>query len=122
MSKKILIIDDDQVNVQLVRSRLEQNGYSVISALDGAVGLEMVDAEKPDLVILDVEMPGMNGYTFMTQLRKRGGIAPLPPVIVLTAHETMQPIFTLKGVRGYMVKPLKIDELLRKIEECLAVV
>lgn len=120
MSKKILIIDDDQVNVQLVRSRLEQNGYTVVSALDGAVGMEMVTVEKPDLVILDVEMPRMNGYTFMTELRKRGGSAPLPPVIVLTAHETMQPIFTLKGVRGYLVKPLKIDELLHKIQECLA--
>jgi CheY-like chemotaxis protein len=118
MSKKILIIDDDQVNVQLVRSRLEQNGYDVVSALDGAVGLEMVKVEKPDLVILDVEMPRMNGYTFMTELRKRGG-NDLPPVIVLTAHETMQPIFTLKGVRGYLVKPLKIDELLQKIAECL---
>ena len=116
MAQKILVIDDDQVNVQLVQSRLQANGYEVISALDGEAGLRKVKSEQPDLVILDVQMPKMNGYTFMTEYKRIGAAA---PVIVLTAHQEMQPIFTLKGVRGYLVKPLKIENLLEKIKECI---
>jgi len=119
MSKKILVVDDDQVNVQLVKTRLEDNDLSVVTAFDGDVGLEKVRVEKPDLIVLDVQMPRVNGYTFMGELKKMPEPLSSIPVIVLTAHETMQPIFTLKGVRGYLVKPLKIDQLLTKIKECV---
>ena len=114
MPKKILVIDDDQLNVKLVKSRLESSGYEVSTAFDGGEGLEKVAKDKPDLIILDVQMPKMNGYTFMLEFRKLDVFTQIP-VIVLTAHEEMQPIFTLKGVRGYLVKPIKFELLFEKL-------
>ena len=118
MAKKILVIDDDQLNVKLVQSRLEASDYVVVSALDGDEGLQLIEKERPDLIILDVKMPKMNGYTFMLEFRKLEGFNRIP-VIVLTAHEEMQPIFTLKGVRGYLVKPIKFEQLFEKLDALL---
>lgn len=114
-----MVVDDDQVNVKLTKARLEGEGYEVVVATDGDVGLEKAQSEKPDLIILDVEMPRMNGYTFMSQLIKIEGIKHIP-VIVLTAHNDMQPIFKLKGVRDYVVKPINFDKLLEKLNQCLS--
>ena len=114
MPKKILVIDDDETSIKFLQTRLEQNKYEVITAHDGVSGLQKVLQENPDLIILDVEMPKMNGYTFMLEFKKLAELS-LVPVIVLTAHEEMQPIFVLKGVRGYLVKPVKFEDLLEKL-------
>ena len=118
MGKKILVIDDNQFNVQLVQARLEQKQYEVAAAFSGQEGLEKVKSEKPDLILLDVQMPEMNGYTFMMELDKIQESREIP-VIVLTAHQEMQPIFQRKGVKGYLIKPLNFDDLNKLIEECL---
>jgi CheY-like chemotaxis protein len=118
MPKKILVIDDDELNLKLVKSRLEASGYEVSTANDGDVGVQKLLKEKADLIILDVQMPRMNGYTFMLEFRKYPEVANTP-VIVLTAHEEMQPIFTLKGVRGYLVKPIKFELLFEKLNALL---
>ena len=118
MPKKILVIDDDRTNTTLLKARLEASHFAVVTANDGDVGLEVLKKEKPDLIILDVEMPKMNGYTFLTEMKKLDEFKSRP-VIVLTAHENMQPIFGLKGVKGYFVKPLKIEPLLEKIVQCI---
>ena len=118
MSKKILIIDDDRTNITLIKSRLESKGYVVFSALDGEEGLAQVSANKPDLILLDVEMPKMDGYTFINELRKIDPQKTIP-VIVLTAHSEHQPIFSLKGVKGYLVKPVNFDLLIPKIVQYL---
>jgi len=118
MAKKILVVDDNQFNVQLVQARLEQKHYEVITAFDGHEGLEKAKTQNPDLILLDVQMPEMNGYTFMVELEKIEGVHEMP-VIVLTAHQEMQPIFERKGVRGYFIKPLNFDEVLKIIKEIL---
>ena len=118
MGKKILVVDDDQLNVKLVQTRLESNNFEVITAFDGEEGLSKIEKEKPDLIILDVQMPKMNGYTFMLEFKKMEEFNRVP-VIVLTAHEEMQPIFTLKGVRGYLVKPIKFEQLFEKLDALL---
>ena len=118
MGKKIIVIDDDQLNVKLVKSRLESSGYEVITASDGDEGLTKIQQERPDLIILDIQMPKMNGYTFMIEFKKLEDLNKIP-VLVLTAHEEMQPIFTLKGVRGYLVKPLNFDKLFEKMNALL---
>jgi len=114
MPSKILLIDDDQVNVKLVETQLTKEGFNVVVAAEGEEGLAKAKDEQPDLIILDVEMPNMNGYTFLTELKKteQKGI----PVIVLTAHEENQPIFKLKGVKDYIVKPVEVDDLIFKIK------
>jgi len=118
MAHKILIIDDDQTNIKLVQKRLEEAGYEVILALDGEAGLQRAEEEKPDLIILDVEMPKMDGYQFMMERNKHQFLINTP-VIVLTAHEEMQPIFELKGVEDYLVKPLKFKLLFEKLKKNL---
>lgn len=115
---KILVIDDDRGVIILLQRCLEEKGFEVVTAPDGQEGLKKVRQENPDLIILDVEMPRMNGYTFMNALKKLSDFKYIP-VIVLTAYDEMQPIFTLKGVRGYLVKPLVPEQLFKKMGEIL---
>lgn len=118
MPKKILVIDDDQTNVSLLQSRLRKAGYHVIIALDGDVGLDRAKKETPDLIILDVDMPRMNGYSFMLEMGKFPDLNSIQ-VIVLTSHDEMQPIFQLKKVKGYLVKPVDFDKLFEKISNLI---
>ncbi len=121
MAQKILVIDDDRTNVRIVQSALQQKSYEVEIALDGDIGLEKVNQFKPDLIVLDIQMPRMNGYTFMFELKKLK-VAQSIPIIVLTAHNEWEAIFRYKGVKDYMVKPIKIEELLIKINKCLSLI
>jgi CheY-like chemotaxis protein len=116
MPKTILIVDDEPVARELARKRISESGYTVLTAGNGEEALAVIDKTRPDLILLDVEMPKMNGYTFVGELVKKE-FNPKIPVIVLTAHEEMGPIFKRHGVRGYLIKPLKIDEVLIKIKE-----
>jgi CheY-like chemotaxis protein len=118
MPHKILIIDDDRINTALVKFMLAERCYEVICAEDGEKGLEKVKTEKPDLIILDIKMPRMNGYEFMTELKSMQGFL-ITPVIMLTAHENLEDIFMMEGVSGYFVKPVDLNALLKKIEKCL---
>jgi CheY-like chemotaxis protein len=72
-----------------------------------------------DLIILDIEMPKMNGYAFLAERKKIPGAENIP-VLVLTAYPSMEPIFRRNGVRDYLTKPLRFQELLAKIQEILA--
>jgi CheY-like chemotaxis protein len=114
MAYKILCIDDDQLNIKILQKRLEEKGYEVMLALDGEAGLARAQEGKPDLIILDVEMPKMDGYQFMMHRNKSKELA-ATHVIVLTSHEEMQPIFKLKGVKDYLVKPINFDLLFEKL-------
>ena len=113
---KILVIDDEPHIVELLRSRLQAHGYDVVTAANGKEGLERVQQENPDLIILDILMPAMDGYTFVRRLRKDGQQI---PVIVLTGQGAMRDLFAVEGVNDYMVKPFKSEELLEKIKKHL---
>ena len=89
-----------------------------VTAGDGEEGMAQIAKTKPDMILLDVEMPKMNGYTFVGELAKKN-FEPKIPVIVLTAHEELGPIFKRHGVRGYLIKPLKTEEVLAKIKELI---
>lgn len=118
MAHKILLIDDDRINTALVKFMLAERSYDVLCAEDGEKGLEMLKAENPDLIILDIKMPRMNGYEFMAELKSLQGVF-ITPVIMLTAHESLEDIFLVEGVSGYFVKPVDLKGLLQKIEQCL---
>lgn len=111
MSKKILIIDDDPVGVALFESRLTKAGFEVLTANTGGTGISMTKAHKPDVVILDVEMPDMNGYSVVTEIRMDPEIKSTR-VIVVTGHEENKPIFARKGVKDYLIKPANVDQLI----------
>lgn len=116
MKKKVLVIDDDPNIVELIKNRLSVNGYQVVTAYDGEQGLEQVSAEKPNLVIVDVLMPKMDGYTFVRTLRKQEETRELP-VIVVTAKDKMRDLFELEGIRDYLIKPYQSEDLLMKVAQ-----
>ena len=118
MAHKILLIDDEKTTVTLVKFGLSSERYDVVVAYDGDEGLKEVENEKPDLIVLDVQMPNMSGYEFMGELKMRQGVE-TTPVIMLTANETMEDVFKLEGVKGYFVKPVELEDLVKKIQECI---
>ena len=115
MQKKILVIDDEIDIVRVLKKRLEDHRFDVVTACDGDEGLEKAHTEKPDLVILDVMMPTIDGYTFLRELRANPETQ-VVPVIVLTAKEnSLRDLFLEEGACEYVTKPYEVDELLEKI-------
>jgi CheY-like chemotaxis protein len=118
MPHTVLVVDDEPVAREFARKKLTDNGYKTVTAGNGEEALAVLAQTRPDLILLDVEMPKMNGYTFVAELAKRN-LEPRIPVVVLTAHEELGPIFKRHGVRGYLIKPLKVEVLLAKIVEVI---
>ncbi len=118
MSKKILIIDDDPTVVKMMEGFLSAHDYKVTAAHSGDEGIEMIKKDRPDLIILDVQMPKMNGYSFIFELKKLVDLSKLP-IIVLTSKSGMEEIFKVEGVKEYITKPFQTDVLLAKIKKYL---
>ena len=116
MGKKILVIDDDPALTRMVDSYFTSHGYEVIVAFDGDEGLEKIKADVPDLIILDVQMPKMNGYTFVHEMKKIPQSENIP-IIVLTAKQGMAEIFKVEGVKDYITKPFAMEKLLESIKK-----
>jgi DNA-binding response OmpR family regulator len=117
MSKTILMVDDDRRLCDLVKAYLEQEDFRVLTAGDGQEALHMARQERPDLVILDVMMPTMDGYTFMRAQARERDI----PVILLTARvDEGDKVLGLElGADDYVTKPFSLRELLARIRAVL---
>ena len=113
--KKILVVDDEQQLALALKIRLQSHGYQVVTAHDGQQALALAAQEKPDLVILDVLMPVMDGYACLRELNTRFGRGKIP-VIILTARDRMKDLFELEGIEDYVVKPFDHDDLLVRID------
>ncbi len=118
MSKTILIVDDEEIVVDITKRKLAQEGYLVIGVGDGEAALQVLREGRVDLIVLDVEMPNMNGYTFMIERAKIPGASDAP-VIVLTAYDSMEPILKRHNIAAYLQKPLQFKDLLVKIRDVL---
>jgi len=118
MPKTILIVDDEEMVVDITKRRLAQEGFLTIGVYDGEDALKVIQEGVVDLIILDVEMPKMNGYVFLNESRKVPGAEKIP-VIMLTAYESMEPIFRRHGVIEYLTKPLSFQVLLAKVRQIL---
>ena len=118
MKKKILIIDDDPSVVLVMKSRLEANGFQVVIASEGGEGLEKACSEKPDLILLDIRMPNVDGWTFMNNM-KNTKLSKEIPVIMTSAHGKMKELFASEGVVDFITKPFTADDLLEKIRKHL---
>ena len=112
--KRILVVDDEVMLVNLLQMRLEANGYEVEVAYDGQEGLSKTAKTRPDLIILDINMEGMDGYTMLKELRKREGIKDTK-VIMLSASGKMREIFEKEGISDYITKPFDADDLLMSV-------
>lgn len=117
---KILVIDDDEAVNELVKINLELAGYNVISARDGISGFAAAKQEQPDLIILDVMMPDVDGYTVAKRIRENPAIKDTP-IIMLTALGMLDNKvkgFDI-GVDDYLVKPFEIEELKVRVRALL---
>ncbi len=110
--KKILAVDDEKAIVRLVQVNLEREGYEVVTAYDGREALEKVASERPDLIVLDVMMPYMDGFEVLQQLKKDPETRDIP-VIMLTAKAQDADVFRgwQSGVDCYLTKPFNPMEL-----------
>ncbi|MEQ4488143.1 MAG: response regulator transcription factor [Dehalococcoides mccartyi] len=117
MAARILIVEDDAKTVELVRLYLARDGYRVLAASDGITGLNIARQNKPDLIILDIMLPGMNGIEICRQLRLESGV----PVIMLTAKtsddDKLEGLDT--GADDYITKPFSPRELAARVRAIL---
>jgi CheY-like chemotaxis protein len=120
MPKCVLVVDDDQVVHVLAKGTLESKGYEIISARDGLEALEVLKTKIPDLILLDVQMPKMDGYAFIMKKTADPALAKIP-VIVLTSMGKTEPLFKRHGVKAYLLKPIETKDLLEKIQAIIAV-
>ncbi len=114
--KKILLVDDEEGIQMLYREELEDDGYEVISAYTGEEGLEKIKAEAPDLVILDIQMPGMNGIETLRQMKMSN---PELPVILSSAYNEYKQDLGAWASDEYVVKSSNINELKEAIRKHL---
>ena len=114
MADKVLVVDDEKLIVKGIKYSLEQDGMDVSCAYDGKEALELIKANKYDIVLLDVMLPEMDGYTVCQQVREFSDV----PIIMITAKsEDMDKILGLDyGADDYMTKPFEIRELLMRIQ------
>ena len=117
-SEKILLIDDDETLLTLLAEHIQMVGYLPLTAKSGQIGLELAIQEDPDLIVLDVMMPGMDGWQVCEQLRKTTSI----PIIMLTAKS--EEVDKLRGfhlgVDDYVTKPFSFAELVARVNAVLA--
>ena len=121
MSKKILIIEDDPGTTRFLVYTLEQEGYKVLSAEDGLEGLKKARDEHPDLIILDIMLPGMDGYEICHRLRQKPETRTVPVLIVSgRARQDDKNIGLRMGADDYLSKPVDPQTILAKVETMLA--
>ncbi|MFA5388649.1 MAG: response regulator [Candidatus Omnitrophota bacterium] len=120
--KKILVIDDEEDIQKLLKIRLEQEGFTVVTAGDGERGIQTAELEKPDIIIMDIMMPNMDGYSCLKEVRKSQKIKDTP-VLMLSGkeEEKIRDLFAFQKISGYVEKPFELDILVMKIKEILKV-
>lgn len=120
MAKRILLVDDEPNIVLLLETRLKANGYEVLTAMDGVTALETAKKEKPDLIILDLMLPKMDGYKVCALLKKDARYTKIP-VLMFTARAQEEDVKLGEeaGADAYLTKPFEPQVLLSKIGELL---
>ena len=118
MGLKILIADDEPEVLEIMGKKITQEGYDVISALDGQEAWEKIQSESPDVVLLDLNMPKMNGFEVLKALRDHPSSEKWQPVIIISTRGELEDI--QKGLsleaEHYLVKPCSVDNILKAIQ------
>lgn len=120
MTKRVLVVDDSPTDNEALCMIVRAAGYEAFSAFDGESGVAKARSEKPDLVIMDVVMPGINGFQACKQIAKGEGTSHIPVVICSNKHqETDKTWGERNGARHYFVKPASAQELSAKLKELI---
>ena len=120
MNPTILLIEDNEQNCYLVTFLLEQNGFKVVAARSGAEGIELASRVQPDLIILDIQLPEMDGYEVARQLRQHPALQEVP-IVAVTSYAMAGDRERILAARctGYLEKPIDPDTFVKEIERFL---
>jgi two-component system, cell cycle response regulator DivK len=117
---RILLVEDNELNRDMLSRRLERRGYEVLQALDGSEGVRTAQTEKPDLILLDISLPEMDGWEVLHHLKSQPTTQQIP-VIALTAHAMadVRERALREGFSDYHSKPVEFQRLLEKVRTLL---
>lgn len=117
----ILIVDDSPTEVHVFKTMLEKNGHNVLVAVSGEEGVEQAKQIVPDLVLMDIVMPGMNGFQATRQLATNDITSKIPVIIVTTKDQETDKVWGIRqGAKDYIVKPVKESDLIERVNLALA--
>ncbi|GMR17729.1 MAG: twitching motility response regulator PilH [Gammaproteobacteria bacterium] len=115
--KNVLVVDDSPTDAHVLTEMLEKNGFSVISASSGEEGVEMAKSQKPDLILMDVVMPGMSGFEATRAISKNADTSDIPIIICSSKDQETDKAWGLRqGARDYLVKPIDAKTLMSKLQ------
>ena len=113
---KILVVDDSKTELHHLSEMLKKNGYTVRVAINGEEALKRLEEERPDLILMDVVMPGQNGFQLTRQITRDPRWAGMPVIMCTSKSQETDRVWGMRqGASDYIVKPVKADELISKI-------
>ncbi len=116
VADKVLVVDDSPTDLHLITGYLVNNGYTALSASSGEEALTRAYMDKPDLILMDIVMPGMNGYEATLALRTNPNTASIPIMIISSRRQDSDRIWGMRqGAKDYLVKPISEEALIEKI-------
>ncbi len=113
--KKILLVDDERAILKVIEIKLKISGFDVITAADGQKALDLIKTDAPDIMLLDVIMPGIDGFQTLEKLRT---FSEMPVIVVSARPENAQKALSL-GANDFLAKPLDVNEMVKRIEKLL---
>jgi twitching motility two-component system response regulator PilH len=117
---RIMVVDDSPTDVANLRNMLTKAGHTVLEATSGEAAIDLIRKEKPDCVVMDVVMPGVNGFQATRTLSKDPATAAIPIVVVSAKNQETDRVWALRqGAKEYLVKPVKEADLLARIKQVL---
>lgn len=117
---RILIVDDSPTELEKLTALLEKNGHQVFKAHNGADGVALARQEKPDVVLMDIVMPVLNGFQATRQLNKDPETSAIPVIVITTKDQDSDRVWASRqGARDFLTKPVNEDDLNAKLEEVL---
>ncbi len=118
MTQKVLVIEDNEQNLYLINFILEKNDFTVLKAMDGQAGIDMASKEKPDLILLDIQLPEMDGYEVARRLRKMEEMKTVP-IIAVTSYAMVgdREKAIEAGCTGYIEKPINPKTIIDEIRQ-----
>ena len=119
--KRVLVVDDDADLVKMLKVRIEAEGYEFMNAVDGKDMLDVLKIKKPHVILLDIMLPTMDGYSALREMRKNEEYADIP-VIILSAKEKKKvgDLFILEKIAFFVEKPFETKELMEKVREAIS--
>ena len=117
---KVLVVEDNEMNMQLVEYLLEEGGFEIVKATSGEEALRLTTSEKPDLVLMDIHLPGMDGLSVVRQMKQNDNTRSIP-VLALTAHAMRgdRDRFLEAGCDGYISKPIDVKTFIPSLQRYL---